>query len=133
MFLSDPFHLIQGLLQLLCPFLLLLLLYCPDFLICLLRVLYLLLLQTFQGLSFLAPLFSLPYPFLLLPSLFHLKVYDLLYCQSYSLQGLSSCHFLLFLIGWIVFLLLSLFLLIRIFLHFCCLFPLLYPQVSWNL
>ena len=133
MFLSDPFHLIQGLLQLLCPFPLLLLLYCPVSLICLLRVLYLLLLQTVQGLSFLAPLFSLPYLFLPLPSLFHLKVYDLLYCQSYSLQGLSSCHFLLFLTGWIVFLLLSLFLLIRIFLRSCYLFPLLYPQVSWNL
>ena len=133
MFLSDPFHLLQGLLQQLCPFPLLLLLYCPVSLICLLRVLYLLLLQTVQGLSFLAPLFSLPYPFLHLPSLFHLKVYDLLYCQSYSLQGLSSCHFLLFLIGWIVFLLLSLFLLIRIFLRFCCLFPLLYLRVSWNL
>ena len=130
MFLSDPYHLIQGLLQQLCPFLLLLLLYCPVFLICLLRVLYLLLLQTVQELSFLAPLFSLPYPFLHLPSLFHLKVYDLLYCQSYLLQGLSFCHFSLFLIGWIVFLLLSLFLLIRIFLRSCYLFPLLYPQVS---
>ena len=132
MFLSDPFHLLQGLLQLLCSFPLLLLLCCPVSLICLLHVPYLHLLQTFQGLSFLSPLFSPPSPFLCLPWLFHQKVYDLLYCQSYSLQGSPSCHFSLFLIYWKVSPLLSLFLLLRIFLRFCCLFPLLLPQFSGN-